>query len=65
MLLRSSADRLDSGNDAYDQSNAHITHLGCNLAKNKVSLSDFEDWLMVVRGELEDVATGENVALEV
>lgn len=50
-LLQSSPDRLESGDVAYSDANTHITHLGCNLAKNKVTLSDFEDWLMVVRGE--------------
>jgi hypothetical protein len=65
VLLQSSPDRLDSGNEAYDETNTHITHLGCNLAKNKVSLSDFEDWLMVVRGELDDVETDESALSEV
>jgi hypothetical protein len=54
-LLQCSPDRIDSLDIAYDEANTHITHLGCNLAKNKVTLADFEDWLMVVRGELSDV----------
>jgi hypothetical protein len=53
-LLQASPDRIDSQDSAYSESNTQITHLGCNLAKNKVSLSDFEDWLAVVRGELAD-----------
>ncbi len=51
-LLQSSCDRLDSADTAYNRENTHITHLGCNLAKNKVSLQEFEDWITVVRGEL-------------
>jgi hypothetical protein len=54
-LLQSSPDRIDSQDVAYCEANTRITHLGCNLAKNKVSLADFEDWLMVVRGELTDL----------
>jgi hypothetical protein len=50
-LLQSSPDRIDSQDGTYNEGNTRITHLGCNLAKNKVTLSDFEDWLLVVRGE--------------
>lgn len=50
-LLQSSPDRTDSDDKAYSDANTRITHLGCNLAKNKVNLADFEDWLMVVRGD--------------
>jgi hypothetical protein len=50
-LLQSSADRLDSQDNAYSEANTFLTHLGCNLGKNKASLGDFEDWLAVVRGE--------------
>lgn len=64
-LLQSSVDRLDSQNEAYDEDNTHITHLGCNLAKNRVSLADFEDWLVVVRGEPDDIATTETPVSEV
>jgi hypothetical protein len=39
---------------AYSKDNTRITHLGCNLAKNKVTLVEFEDWLSAVRGELFD-----------
>jgi hypothetical protein len=53
-LLQSSPDRIDSQDVAYSESNTHITHLGCNLAKNKVTLSDFEDWLTIVRGEMSE-----------
>jgi hypothetical protein len=53
-LLQASPDRTDSQDVAYSKENARITHLGCNLAKNKVTLTEFEDWLAVVRGELLD-----------
>jgi hypothetical protein len=54
-ILQASPDRTDSFDIAYSDANIRITHLGCNLAKNNVSLTDFEDWLAVVRGELDDV----------
>ncbi|HYK87261.1 MAG TPA: hypothetical protein VE398_00725 [Acidobacteriota bacterium] len=54
-LLQCSPDRIDSQDAAYSEANTRITHLGCNLAKNKVNLADFEDWLLVVRGELSDL----------
>lgn len=54
-LLQCSPDRTDSLDGAYSAANTRITHLGCNLAKNKVNLSDFEDWLMVIRDEVLDV----------
>ena len=53
-LLQSSCDRFESTDSAYNRENAHITHLGCNLAKNKGSLSEFEEWIEVVRGEISD-----------
>jgi hypothetical protein len=49
-MLQPSADRTDSANGAYDDANVGITHLACNLAKNKYGLDDFEDWLSVLRG---------------
>jgi hypothetical protein len=56
-LLQSSGDRLDSSDTAYSSENTRITHLGCNLAKNKVTLQEFEDWITVVRGEGSDIDT--------
>jgi len=56
-LLQASPDRTDSQDAAYSKENTRITHLGCNLAKNKVTLAEFEDWLSVVRGELLDEET--------
>jgi hypothetical protein len=53
-LLQASPDRTDSQDAAYSKENTRITHLGCNLAKNKVTLAEFEDWLAVIRGELLD-----------
>jgi hypothetical protein len=49
-MLQPSADRIDSGNHAYDGDNLQITHLSCNLAKNKYGVSIFEDWMTVIRG---------------
>ncbi|MFN4101725.1 MAG: hypothetical protein ACK4GT_18335 [Pararhodobacter sp.] len=49
-MLQPSADRTDSTNGAYDDANVAITHLACNLAKNKYGLDEFEDWLSVLRG---------------
>ena len=53
-LLQASPERMDSQDVAYSKENTRITHLGCNLAKNKVTMTEFEDWLAVVRGELLD-----------
>jgi hypothetical protein len=50
-LLQPSPDRLNSQDPAYSKANTSITHLGCNLAKNKWSVAEFEDWLAVVRGD--------------
>jgi hypothetical protein len=41
-LLQCSPDRIDSQNVAYSETNTRITHLGCNLAKNKASLAEFD-----------------------
>lgn len=49
-LLQASADRIDSALPNYDAKNIHITHLGCNLAKNDVSIAEFAEWLTIVRG---------------
>jgi hypothetical protein len=49
-MLQASADRTDSANGAYDDENVAITHLACNLAKNKYGLDEFEDWLAILRG---------------
>ena len=48
-LLQCSADRVDSALPSYDASNVHITHLGCNLAKNDVPMEQFQEWIEVVR----------------
>lgn len=49
-LLQPSPDRIDSTKVDYRSENVHITHLGCNYAKNKFSVDAFEDWLEVVSG---------------
>jgi hypothetical protein len=51
-LLQPSPDRIDSTRVDYRSENVHITHLGCNYAKNKFSVDEFEDWLVVVSGGL-------------
>jgi len=51
-LLQPSPDRIDSTKADYRTENVHITHLGCNYAKNKYSVDAFEDWLEVVSGGL-------------
>jgi hypothetical protein len=50
-LLQASADRIDSKVIRYDAGNVHIAHLGCNLAKNDVTMAEFNDWLKVVRSK--------------
>jgi hypothetical protein len=47
-LLQPSPDRIDSKNVSYAQDNVHITHLGCNYAKNQYGTDDFEDWLAII-----------------
>ena len=49
-LLQPSPDRIDSTKVDYRTENVQITHLGCNYAKNKFSVDDFEDWLEVIGG---------------
>ena len=48
-MMQPSADRIDSTNGAYDDENVWITHLTCNLAKNKYGLEEYQEWLIVVR----------------
>jgi len=50
-LLQCSPDRINSADPSYSEGNTCITHLGCNLAKNKCTVAEFEDWLIVVRGD--------------
>jgi hypothetical protein len=51
-LLQPSPDRIDSTRGDYRQENVHIAHLGCNYAKNKYSVDDFEDWLQLVSNSI-------------
>lgn len=48
-LLRPSPDRIDSSKKTYDPGNVHLTHLGCNLAKNKASMDEWREYLTIVR----------------
>jgi hypothetical protein len=50
-LLKMSPDRIDSANKTYDGNNAHLTHVGCNLAKSAASMQDWQDFLDVVRSD--------------
>lgn len=50
-LLQASSDRIDSENKAYDEGNIQLTHLGCNLAKNDVSMELWDEYLSMIRGE--------------
>lgn len=47
-LLQASQDHNDSLDVVNSKENTRITHLGFNLAKNKVTMAEFEDWLSVV-----------------
>jgi hypothetical protein len=49
-LLQPSVDRIDRTNTTYLSNNVHITHLGCNFAKNKFEIDEFEEWLEMVTG---------------
>lgn len=49
LLLRISADRIDSMDKAYKSENVHLTHVGCNLAKNSASLEEWAEFLEVLR----------------
>ena len=49
-MMKASADRIDSANGAYDETNVQITHLACNLAKNKWGIDQFEEWVAALRG---------------
>jgi len=68
-MLQPSADRIDSDNGSYDETNVWITHLACNLAKNKFGMDEFEEWLDLVRssvlqppGEGREAPSAEEVA---
>jgi hypothetical protein len=53
-LLKMSPDRIDSTNKSYDVANVHLTHVGCNLAKNDASIMEWQEYLAVVRNVQED-----------
>lgn len=48
-LFQMSRDRVDSAVKVYDASNLQITHLGCNLAKNDTTLTEWEEFLGMIR----------------
>ena len=47
-MLQASPDRIDSADTSYGADNLHITHLACNLAKNRYGETEFRAWLRVV-----------------
>ena len=51
-LLQPSPDRIDSNNPSYRADNVHITHLGCNYAKNKYTTDQFEEWLEIITSSI-------------
>lgn len=59
-LLQPSPDRIDSKNTAYTKENVHITHLGCNYAKNQYTTDEFEDWLAIITAPILAAPTAEN-----
>lgn len=48
-MLQPSVDRIDSANGAYVRDNVQVTHLACNLAKNKYGLEEFAGWLQTIK----------------
>ncbi|MBC6983795.1 hypothetical protein [Caulobacter sp. 17J80-11] len=48
-LLKASPDRIDSDDKSYAADNVHLTHLGCNLAKNKASVDEWKEYLAMLR----------------
>lgn len=51
MLLRLSPDRIDSSDKSYSDTNVHLTHRGCNYAKNAASIKEWEEFLQYIRSE--------------
>ena len=49
-MMQASADRIDSANGAYDDTNVQVTHLACNWAKNQYGVAEFEEWVSAIRG---------------
>jgi len=44
-LLQPSPDRIESSNGDYGPNNFQIVHLACNLAKNRFTVAEFQEWL--------------------
>ena len=49
-MLKLSPDRIDSEKGAYMKENLQITHLACNLAKNRFGGPQFAEFVEVLRG---------------
>jgi hypothetical protein len=50
-LLQPSPDRIDSTIGDYGPENLKLAHLACNLGKNAASVSEYQEWLQVMRGK--------------
>lgn len=51
-LLRMSPDRTDSTNKIYDDiESVRITHFSCNMAKSDGNISNFKEWLNMIRSQ--------------
>jgi len=48
-LMQMSPDRINSRAKTYLSRNVHIVHLGCNLAKSDASMSDWTEFLQMLR----------------
>jgi hypothetical protein len=48
-LLQMSRDRIDSLDKSYESYNIQITHCGCNLAKNDVSMEEWREYVTLLR----------------
>lgn len=48
-LLQPSPDRIDSSLGSYGPENLKLAHLACNLGKNASSLTEFAEWLSLMR----------------
>jgi hypothetical protein len=48
-LLQPSPDRVDSSIGDYGIENLRLVHLACNLGKNASSVTEFSEWLAIIR----------------
>jgi hypothetical protein len=48
-MLQMSPDRIVSSDGSYGENNLQVVHMACNLAKNRFTGSQFDEWLASVR----------------